>query len=69
MNDLSTKTSRCIYLLKANNRSTRTKCEMFSKLTVKTLQRRHWHRSGVFIANFEHISYLALVFLLLTLNI
>ena len=41
---------------------------MFSKLTVKTLQRRHWHRSGVFIANFEHISYLALVFLLLTLS-
>ena len=27
-----------------------------------------WHRSGVFIVNFEHISYLVLVFLLLTLN-
>ena len=27
-----------------------------------------WHRSGVFIVNFEHISHLALVFLLLTLN-
>ena len=31
--------------------------------------RRHWHRSGVFIVNFEHISHLVLVFLLLTLNI
>ena len=27
-----------------------------------------WRRSGVFIVNFEHISHLALVFLLLTLN-
>ena len=27
-----------------------------------------WHRSGVFIVNFEHISHLVLVFLLLTLN-
>ena len=28
----------------------------------------HWHRSGVFIVNFEHVSHLVLVFLLLTLN-
>ena len=27
-----------------------------------------WRRSGVFIANFEHISHLLLVFLLLTLS-
>ena len=32
------------------------------------LQRLHQHRSGVFIVNFEHISHLLLVFLLLTLN-
>ena len=38
------------------------------KLTVKTLERRHWRRSGVFIVNFEHISHLVLVFLLLTLS-
>ena len=44
-----------IYLLKVNNRSTRTRCEICSK-------------SAVFIVNFEHISHLALVFLLLTLN-
>ena len=27
-----------------------------------------WHRSGVFIGNFEHISHLVLVFALLTLS-
>ena len=32
------------------------------------LERRHWRRSGVFIVNFEHISQVVLVFLLLTLN-
>ena len=29
---------------------------------------RHWHRSSVFIVNFEQISHIVLVFLLLTLN-
>ena len=58
-----------IYLLKDNLRNTRTRCEICSKLTVKTPERRHWRHSGVFIVNFEHISHLALVFLLLlTLN-
>ena len=41
------------------NRNTRTRrCEVCSKLTIKTLERRHWHGSGVFMVNF----------LLLTLN-
>ena len=57
-----------IYLLKANNRNTRTSCEICSKLTLNTPERFHWRRSGLFIVNFEHISYLVLVFLLLTLN-
>ena len=57
-----------ICLLKVNNRNTRTRCEICSKLTIKTPGRRHWRRSGVFIVNFEHISHLVLVFLLLTLN-
>ena len=48
-----------IYLLKVSNRNTRTRCEICSKLTIKTPERRH---------NFEHISHLALVFLLLTLT-
>ena len=43
-------------------------CEICSKLTIKTPQRRQLHRFGVFIVNFEHISHLVLVFLLLTLN-
>ena len=57
-----------IYLLKVNNRNTRTRCEICSKLTIKTPERRYQRRSGVFIVNFEHISHLVLVFLLLTLS-
>ena len=79
------------YMFKVN-RNTKTKCEICSKLTIKTSERRQnmlkvnnkdtrttplsllltlnifWCRSGVFIANFEHILHLALVFLLLTLS-
>ena len=33
--------------------NTRTRCEICLKLTIKTPERRHWRRSGVFIANFE----------------
>ena len=47
-----------IYLLKVNYRNTRIKCEIFSKLIIKTPERRC---SVVFIVNFEHISHLALV--------
>ena len=47
-----------IYLLKINNRNTRTKYKICSKLTIKTIN----------IVNFEHISHVVLVFLLLTLN-
>ena len=57
-----------IYLFKVNNRNTRTRCEICSKLTINTPERRQWRRSGVFIVNFEHISHLVLVFLMLTLN-
>ena len=57
-----------IYLLKVNNGNTRIGCEMCSKLTIKTPERRHWQRSDVFIVDFEHISHLVLMFLLLTLN-
>ena len=56
-----------IYLLKVNKRNTRTKCDICLKLTIKTPE-RHWRRSGIFIVNFEHISHLALVFVLLNLN-
>ena len=57
-----------IYMFKVNSGNTRTRCEIYSKITIKTPERRHWRRSGVFIVNFEHISYLVLVFLLLTLS-
>ena len=56
------------YMFKFNNRNTRTRCEICSKLTIKTPERRHWRRSGVFIVNCEHISHFVLVFLLLTLD-
>ena len=47
-----------IYKSKVNNRNTRTRSEVCSKLTVKTQERRQWRRSGVFIVNFEHILHL-----------
>ena len=56
------------HLLKVKKRYTRTRCEICSKLTIKTPERRQWRRSGIFIVNFEHISHLVLVFLFLTLN-
>ena len=56
------------YLFKVNNREARKKCEICSEVTIKTPEWRHWRHSGVFIVNFEHISYLFLVFLLLTWN-
>ena len=61
-------TSAGIYMLKFNNRNTKTRREICSKLTRKIPERRHWRRSVIFIVNFEHISHLVLVFLLLTLN-
>ena len=57
-----------VYLLKVSNWNTRTKCEICLKLTINTPERRQWRRSGVFIVNFEHISHLVRVFLLLTLS-
>ena len=57
-----------IYLLKINNRNTRIRGEICSKLTIKTPEWRQWRYYGVFIVNFEHISHFALFFMLLTLN-
>ena len=41
-----------IYLLKVNNRNTRTWCEICSKLTIKIPERRQWTP----IVNFEHVT-------------
>ena len=53
-------------MFNVNNRNTRR--EIYSKLTIKTPERRHLRHSGVFIVNSEHILHLVLVLLLLTLN-
>ena len=57
-------------MLKVDNRNARTRCEICSKLTIKTPEGRGDARrlSGVFLVYFEHILHLVLVFLLLTLN-
>ena len=56
------------YMFKVNNRNTRTKCEIYSKLTKKITERRRWRRSGIIIFGFEHISHLVLLFLFITLS-
>ena len=55
-----------IYLYKVYNENTQTMCEICSKLTIKTPERRQGRRSGVFIVNFEQISHIFQVFPLLT---
>ena len=57
-----------IYLIKVNNRNTNERCEIVSKLTIKTPKRRHWRHCGVFMVNFQPMSHLFLVLLLLTLR-
>ena len=44
------------YMFKVNNRNIRTRCETWSKLTIKTPKQHQWRRTA------------ALVFLLLTLS-
>ena len=47
--DTETTTPAGVYLVKVNNRNTRTWCEICSKLTIKTPERRQWRHSGVVI--------------------
>ena len=60
--DLTQRSPAGIYLLKVNNRNTRTRCEICSKLTINTPERRHWRRtyftpcSSVSIVNFEQVN-------------
>ena len=56
------------YMFEVNNRNTRKRFDICSKLTIKAPERRQWRRLDVFIVNFEHISHHFLVFLLLTLS-
>ena len=46
-----------IYLFKVKNKNPRKRCEIWSKLPIKTPE-RHWRRSAVFIVYFETISHL-----------
>ena len=57
-----------IFLFKVNNGNTRKMCEEIYWKLIKTPEGCQWLRSGVFIVSSEHISYLFLMFLLLTLN-
>ena len=57
-----------MYLIKINNKNTRKRYEICSKLTIKTPEWHHLRRSDVFIVKFEHISHIFLMILLLTLN-
>ena len=65
---IRTKRTAHNYLFKVNNEITRTRYESCSKWTTKTLGQRQFSWSDIFIINFEHVSCLVLVFLLLTLN-
>ena len=55
-------------MYKVNNKNTRARCEVCSKLTVETPEPRLWLCSDVFIVDFEHISYLALGVSIVALN-
>ena len=57
-----------IYLFRVSIRPTRKRCEICSKLTIKTPGRRQLRSSGVFIIIFEHISHFFPVYLLFTLS-
>ena len=56
--------SEITYLLKANNRKTSKRWKIYSQLTINAIV----SGSDDFIVNFEHVSYMFLVLLLLTLN-
>ena len=47
---IATKPSRHLPV-PVKNRNIRTRCEICSKLTIKTLERSQWRHSGVFIVN------------------
>ena len=57
-----------IFLFKVNYKNTRKRCKICSKLTIMTLERCRWSRSGGFIVNFKHAMHLFIVFLWLVLN-
>ena len=61
------------YMFKVNNRNSRTRCELCSKLTIKIPERRHDVVLVSLLITLKHISHLVLVFILnivhITLNV
>ena len=43
-------------MFKVNSRNTRRRCEICSKLTVKTPEQRYWHLFSVSIVDFKQIN-------------
>ena len=68
INSNSTNLPANICLFKVNNKNTRKRCEICSKLIIKTEEWRQWHHSDIIIVNFEHIPHFPIMFLLLTSN-
>ena len=60
-----------IYLHKVNKRNTRRRCEICSKLTIKTPEQMQWYRSGVLTVIYgdhltlDHVIYIIIIFRLL----
>ena len=50
-----------IYLFKINNRNKRKRWNICPKLAIKTPEKCHWCRSGVFTVKFEHIFFFSCV--------
>ena len=61
------------YMFKVNNRNSRTRCELCSKLTIKIPERRHDVVLVSLLITLKHISHVVLVFILnivhITLNV
>ena len=45
------------YMIRVNNRNTRAKWKICSKLIIETAEQRQWRRSALFLVNFKHISH------------
>ena len=52
-----------ICFLKVNNRNTKTRCEICSKLTIKAPKRRHWCRKLFECKKFRRQEFLSLLML------
>ena len=56
------------YFAQINHLSTISMCDIYSKVRIKTPERRQWLRFSVSIVNFEQISHIVTIIPLFTLN-